>query len=445
MTAGPLRIAYLTAGAAGMYCGSCLHDNTLAAALLRLGVDVQLIPTYTPIRTDETDVSVDRVFLGGINVYLQQKLGLFRYLPAWLDRVLNNSWLIRRATARAIDLPAEELGALTVSMLQGMHGFQRKEVRRLCRWLAQSARPQLVVLSNLLIGGCIPELQRELQVPVLVTLQGDDVFVESLPEPYKSRVLSELRRLAAAADGFLVHSQYYATFMAEYLGIPPHKLQRVPLGIDLRDFETAGERVEAEQRRPPTIGYLARLAPEKGLHVLVDAFLQLRAWPGTEQARLRIAGWLGPSQRAYAEAQFDRLRAAGLAEAFQYDGELDRPGKIRFLQQLDVFSVPATYRDPKGLYVLEALTAGVPVVQPHHGAFPELLAATGGGRSTPPGDAAALARALHELLTDPAQRRQLGEAGQRAVRERFHAEAMAQATLDVFQQYQRSDTSSRGR
>ena len=74
-----MRLAYIAAGAGGMYCGSCMHDNTLAAALMRRGVDVALIPTYTPLRTDEESVSLDRVFYGGINVFLQEKLGLFRH------------------------------------------------------------------------------------------------------------------------------------------------------------------------------------------------------------------------------------------------------------------------------------------------------------------------------------------------------------------------------
>ena len=76
-----MRIAHISAGAAGMYCGTCIHDNTLATALKRLGVDVALIPTYTPLRTDEQDVSIDRVFYGGINVFLQQKWSLFRHTP----------------------------------------------------------------------------------------------------------------------------------------------------------------------------------------------------------------------------------------------------------------------------------------------------------------------------------------------------------------------------
>ena len=150
------RIAYLTSGAANMYCGSCLHDNTLARAWNQMGVDALLVPTYTPIRTDEEDVSVDQVFFGGINVFLQQKIFFFRYLPAFLDRFLDKPWLLRMATSKGLEISPRALGALTVSMLKGRNGNQRKEVRRLCKWLSGDIKPDVVLLSNLLIGGCIP-------------------------------------------------------------------------------------------------------------------------------------------------------------------------------------------------------------------------------------------------------------------------------------------------
>lgn len=441
-----MRIAYLTAGAAGMYCGSCLHDNTLAAALVRLGVDIQLIPTYTPIRTDEQDVSADLVFFGGINVYLQQKSRVFRWLPPVLDRVLDWPWLLRRVTARSAAIEPRFLGDLAVSMLRGEHGFQRKEVRRLCRFLASEVQPNLVVLTNMLIGGCIPELRRSLGVPVLVTLQGDDAFLEYLPEPHKTRCFEEIRRLVRDVDGFLVNSRYYADFMTGYFGIPPDKLHVVPLGIDTRDFEEpesgpenpdrshAPER-DAANSRPPTIGYLARLAPEKGLHVLADAFVALRRRPGMDNVQLRIAGWLGEHHREYAESQFGKLRAAGLGEAYRYVGEVNRRGKAEFLQSLDVLSVPTVQREPKGLFVLESLAAGVPVVLPDHGAFPELIASTGGGCLTPPNDPGELAATLAALLQDPRRRRQYAEAGRKAVHQQRNADAMARATREVFLHY----------
>ena len=432
-------IAYLTAGGGGMYCGSCMRDNTLARALVALGCDVQLIPTYTPIRTDEENVAIDRVFFGGINVFLQQKLPLLRYLPGVLDRWLDRPWLIRRVAGGNIETSAKMLGALTVSMLRGEAGRQRKEVRRLTAWLEKSVRPDLVNLSNILIAGCVPHLKRRLGVPVLVTLQGDDLFLDQLTEPYRQQALAQIRELAGDVDGFLVFSRYYADHMAELLGIPAEKMHIVPMGVDLEGFPTAVEEQGATEStpldQPKTLGYLARICPEKGFHILVDAYLRLRKKPGTEQTRLAVAGWLGKSDRPYYEEQVERIRRAGAEEHYHNAGAVDRAGKIAFLHSLDVLSVPTIYREPKGIFVLEALAAGVPVVQPQHGAFPELLTATGGGQMFRPDDPAHLAERLHALLTDSAQRQRLSAAGRASVRERFGAEAMARETLAVYRSF----------
>ncbi|MDA1049749.1 MAG: glycosyltransferase family 4 protein [Planctomycetota bacterium] len=429
------KIAYLTAGAAGMYCGSCMHDNTLASALTRLGVDVQLIPTYTPIRTDEEDVSIDQVFFGGINVFLEQQVPGYRFLPGVVRSLLDRPSLIRWATKRVSSTSPKTLGTLTVSMLRGDQGYQATEVTKICDWLSKTVHPDLVNFSNVMIAGCVPHLKRQLNVPVVVTLQGDDIFLESLPEPYKSQALSEIRKLVEHVDAFLTHSQYYARFMSEYLGIPPEKFRVVPLGIDTRDFPTLDHSVEARQDAPKTIGYLARLAPEKGLHVLVDAFIELRNREATRDARLEIAGWLGENNRAYAEAEFAKLGAAGLEDHYHYAGSIGREEKVAFLHRLDVFSVPTTYREPKGLFVLEALAAGVPVVLPSHGAFPELLESTGGGRLVTPNDPIALADELEKTLLDRPTSRRLGQEGAKAVHERYNADVMARATLEVLSEF----------
>src|SRR5262245_2243189 len=107
-----MRIAYITAGAGGMFCGSCLRDNTLVAALAAQGHDALLIPTYTPIRTDEADVSQPRVFFGGINVFLQQKWSLFRHTPWTFDRLLDAPGLLRWVSRFAVRTRAEDLGEL---------------------------------------------------------------------------------------------------------------------------------------------------------------------------------------------------------------------------------------------------------------------------------------------------------------------------------------------
>ena len=185
-----------------------------------------------------------------------------------------------------------------------------------------------------------------------------------------------LRQLAQHVDLFIVHSQNYGERMQQLLGFPRERWQVNPLSIETADYTDRARAVPTSER-PPTVGYLARLAPEKGLHQLVDAFIELRKQ--IPNAQLLIAGWLGKQHEAYWQEQQDKLRTAGLAEAFKYLGSVDRQGKLDFLDSIDVLCVPTTYQEPKGLFVLESLAAGVPVVQPDHGAFPELIERLGGG------------------------------------------------------------------
>ena len=425
-------ITYITAGAGGMYCGSCMHDNALAAELTRQGVDIQLIPTYTPIRTDELDVSERRVFFGGINVFLQQRVGIFRHIPRFLDRVLDQPRLIRWATGRQVKITPESLGELTLSMLRGESGYQRKEVTRLLQWLANSVRPGLVNFSNVLIAGCVPAMKRQLNIPIIVTLQGDDIFLEQLPASYRSQALSLIRELTPHVDVFFTHSQYYADFMSTYLEIPRERFRIVKLGVDVEQFAAVGQ---SQRDGPPsvTIGYLARIAPEKGLHILCEAFARLRDRSEMSHVRLRVAGWLGEHQRKYLSETFGRLDAAGLRESYEYVGELTRDEKVRFLHESDLFSVPTTYREPKGLYLLEALAAGCPVVQPSHGAFPELIDHTGGGRLVPPNDPQALAESLAGLILNEPERLQLAAQGRQSVVRDYSLRSMARSHIDAYE------------
>lgn len=474
-----MKIAYIAAGAAGMYCGSCLHDNTLATALLAAGHDVALLPTYTPLRTDEPDVSLGRIFYGAVNVYLQQKSALFRHTPAAFDRLLDRPALLGQVGRFAGATDAHELGALTLSVLRGEDGRQAKELAKLIDWLS-GFRPDLVQLTNALFLGMAAPIRRALGAPVVCGLTGEDLFLDGLEEPWHGEVLAELRRRAADADGFLAPSTDYAARMAAILGVPRERIHVVPLGISLdgyggdADMRGAGARAGAEDggqggtggsdagpgepgaaadsapiavpaagagsrwtdggSEPFTVGYLARQCPEKGLHLLVEAFRLLTAdWPaGRPPPRLAVAGWIGPRDRAWVEGLRGELAAAGLADRAEMGGEVDRAGKLALLARLDVLSVPTAYRESKGRFVLEALAAGVPVVEPDHGAFPELIAATGGGLLVDPGSPPALAAALRRLADDPALARDLGRRGRAAVAERHGATAMAEATVAVY-------------
>ena len=427
-----MRIAFVTSGAAGMYCGSCMKDNTLVAALGRLGHDALLIPTYTPIRTDEEDVSQPRVFLGGVNVYLQDKSWLFRHMPRFVDRLFDMRALLNWASRFAVRTKTERLGGLTISMLQGKDGRQRKEMQKLADWLATDFRPDVVVLSNVLISGLAPAIRERWQGPILATLQGDDIFLEGLLSEDRRRSIELIRANGESIDGYFATSDYYADFMGEYLGLPRERIHVVRPGIQLKGH--GGPR-EFSDRSPYTIGYFARICPEKGLHNLVEAFRLIRQTPESPRHRLRISGWLGENNREYLESQLRVLRDAGFGNEVEYVDCPRHEDKVRFLKSLDVFSVPTTYREPKGIYVLEALANRVPVVQPRHGAFPELIEATGGGILVDPENPAALADGLKQVLADVPLRRRLGEQGQKQVFACFSAETMAAETAAVLSQY----------
>jgi glycosyltransferase involved in cell wall biosynthesis len=266
-------------------------------------------------------------------------------------------------------------------------------------------------------------------VPVCCTFQGEELFLDSLGEPYRSKALELIRRHAAWIDAFVAVSRFGADQMACYLGLDRLRIEVVPLGINLDGHaKRAGGDPE-----PFTIGYLGRIAPEKGLHVLCDAYRRLVSGATSlPPTRLRAAGYLGPEHRAYLAGIQQKMAEWGLADRFEYLGELDRRAKLEFLRELSVLSVPGDYEDPKGLFLLEAMASGVPIVQPRRGAATEIVETTGGGLLVAPGDRDALARGLAEMLSDPARRRWLGDRGYDGVRAHYHAAAMRDRAVEVY-------------
>ena len=427
-----MNISILAAGAAGMYCGSCMRDNALAAALMRMGHQVSLIPLYTPLKTEPRSVSHDEVFFGGVNVYLQHASGLFRKTPRALDWLLDRNWLLKLAGKYGADTPPEQLAGLTLSLLQGEEGPAVKELRRLLTFLKESVKPQIVTLPNLMFLGVAPTIRRELNVPVVCELTGEDIFLDAMAERDKGQIRDAIRRSVPHVDRFVATCSYYADQMAGYLAVRREKIDVVLPGIPT-DYVADAMRSRADEGGPPTVGFLARICPEKGLHKFIDAVLLLAKMPGMQDLRLRVAGYVGKQHEKWYAEQRARVQQAGLGDRAQFLGEVEKDVKLELLDSLDVFSVPTTYKETKGVSVLEAMARGVPVVQPAHGSFPELLQLTGGGTLVPPNDARALADAMHDLLTNPQRRRQLGDAGRQAIRAGFTDEHMARNMLKVYE------------
>jgi glycosyltransferase involved in cell wall biosynthesis len=412
-----------------MYCGSCLRDNAMATELIARGHDVMLLPVYTPTFTDEPNVSRDHVVLGGISAYLEQYVPFFRKTPRWLDRLWDSKTVLSLASRRSISTNPKMLGEMTVSVLKGEDGFQRKEIFKFVDWVKDQAPPDVINLPYSLLISLAEPLKQTLKAPVVCTLQGEDLFLDGLQEPYRTQALDLIQDQIKHVDLFLSVSEYYARFMPGYLGIPAEKIHVVPLGINPRGFDLR----RPDRSGPFTVGFLARVAPEKGLHVLAEAYIIARKSGGLDQARFEAAGYMAADCKQYLADIQKRLKDAGLAGEFQYRGVLDRGEKIAFLQSLDVMSVPATYDEPKGVSLLEAMACGIPLVQPRRGAFTEIVENTGGGLLVQPNDPQSLAGGILKIAKNKALAEELSANGFRGVREHYTAAHMADRVLEAYE------------
>jgi glycosyltransferase involved in cell wall biosynthesis len=426
-----MRILSITAGAAGMYCGSCLRDNGLAVELLARGHEVTLLPLYTPTTTDETNVSRNQVLFGGISIYLQQYAALFRHTPRFLDKWWDSPRVIKTFASRSLSTDPKLLGDLMISMLEGRSGVLRKEFDKLVEWLAAEPAPDVINLPNSLLIGLAGPLREAMKRPICCTLQGEDLFLDGLIEPYRQRARELIRRQVSNVDRFVAVSEFYVPVMSRLLSIPADRMAVVPLGINLTGHERQSSGTPGDDVF--RVGYFARIAPEKGLQALAEAYLLFRKRTPGIRVQLDAAGYLSRADEPYLEGVRDIFNRAGLAGEFTYHGAVDRNGKLAFLASLDVLSVPATYDEPKGVFLLEAMASGVPVVQPRRGAFTEIVQKTGGGLLVAPDDAEALADGLYRLWQDPSLKQRLGERGFDGVRAHYSIAGSADRMLAVYE------------
>lgn len=428
-----MRFLLLTPGTGHFYCGSCLRDNALARELRRQGHEVQLAPLYLPhfVEDEATSIKDSAVHMGGINMYLQQKSRLAKRLPRFIENFFDRPSLLRFAAKRGSMTEAADLGDMLLSMLRGEHGQQSKEVAKLAAWIASVEPPDVIVLSNIMLVGVVRALKSVTDAKIVVTLQGEQPFIDALGAEHRDAAWATLRERVREVDLLLPVSRTYGELMRERLGPGAPPMRVVLNGLDVDDFSQEPPRLAA--RRPRSIGYLARMCREKGLHTLVEAYCLLRTERRFDDLQLEVVGVCLREDEDFVASLRQRLERQGLLDKVSFAGNVDRAHKLAFLARIQVLSVPATYGESFGLYLLEAMASGVPVVEPRHGAFPELIAATGGGLLCEPDDATSLARGLATLLDDAVQAQALADRGRAAVHANFTASFMARSFVEACQ------------
>ena len=405
-----------------MYCGNCFRDNALVAQLRRMGHHALMVPLYLPLTLDEADQSEGTpLFFSGLNVYLAQKFNCFQKAPNWLRSMLTSGRLLNWLGNFAGKTRGAEAGDLTLSMMRGEAGNQARELEQLIAWLKEHEQPDVVCLSNALITGLAKRIRQELGVPVVCLLEGEDAFLDSLPSPQREQTWAELSKRVADIDLFIAPTRYYADAMAQRAGIPAAKLEHINNGINLDGFEPSDLPDD-----PPVLGYFARMCPEKGLDALVDAFVRLKQTGPIPGLKLAIGGGCQPGDKAFVEKQKARLRAAGLLGEVTFRPNLDRNAKLVFYRGLTVLSVPAP-GEAFGLYVVEAMASGVPVVAPDDASFPEIVEGNGAGVICEKDNPQALADAIGQLLLDRERLAKCAAAGRQAAVQTFNIERMAES------------------
>jgi glycosyltransferase involved in cell wall biosynthesis len=426
-----MKIAQITPSAGGsFYCENCLRDANLVKVMINLGHDVSMIPLYLPLQVEQdTGASKLPIFFGGINVYLQQKSAIFRRTPRWLDSLFDSPKLLSWISSKAGMTSAKDLGETTISMLQGENGRQIKELDRLVEWLSeQENKPDIVCLSNILLAGLTRSIKQKLNVPVVCLLQDEDGFLDGLQSPYSEQAWQIIAERATEIDAHVAVSKYFAEAMTKKLELDPKRMHIVYTGISLEGYES-------EQCHPeiPTIGYLSRQCPSKGLDTLVDAFITLKKNDELRNTKLRITGGKTVEDKAFINQVQQKLSSCSLINDVEFLDDFVSDAKYSFLRTLSVLSVPEKLPVACGMYVLEALAAGVPVVEPENGVFPELLKMTGGGLLFEPNNAEALAGALKTILLKPDYARKLGKQGRKVVFEKFDINQTARDLMRIYE------------
>ena len=425
-----MRIIQLTPGSGdNFYCENCLRDLTLVKALMRAGHEMTLVPMYLPVEMDATVSTVSSpLFMGGVNVYLQQKFSLFRKTPRWLDAWFDNPKLLGRVGKLSGMTTAKELGKTTLSMLQGEHGKQQKEIARLVEWLAGlEHKPEVVIVSNILLAGLAPVIKEKLKVPVVCLLQDEEGFLDTLPEPYCQQSWQLVREKARSFDLFISVSDYYQDVMLRRLKDMPANMEVLPIGVDAEAFSVANQMPEI-----PTLGYLSKMCYDHGLDILINAVHFLKRDKRIEQIKLRITGGSGPADAVFLKKMRQRIASLRLLECVDFVDDYDTESRKEFLKSLSLMVLPSRKPLAYGLCAIESLASGVPFVAPQLGVFGELANKTQAGILYGPNNPVKLAETLRPLLLEPNMIYQLGQKGIAAVKEMYSIDKTAGRMTELF-------------
>ena len=425
-----MKIVHIVPGSGGtFYCQNCMRDNELIKSLKTLGHEIYMVPMYLPISVDDHETEDDTpVFYGAINIYLKEKIPFYRHAPLWLEKLFDSQPFLKFAAKKSGSTRASGLEEMTISMLKGEEGRQATELDHLINFLKKEIKPDVVHLSNALLLGLARRLKNDLNTKVVCSLQDENEWIDPMTEEYQKKVWDLMADRAIDVDVFIAASNYYAEKTKEQLKIPDNKMSVVFGGINLDGYEVSSLPFD-----PPVLGYLCRMAEYFGLGIVVDAFLELKQKDQLKDLKLHLTGGYTGDDKLFVNDQLKKVKRSGFENDVKIFEEFNKENRINFLKSLTLLSVPVPTGEAFGAYQVEALAAGVPIVQPNIGGYPEFINNTKGGIVYEPNNSKHLANAIESLLNNPKKVEALGKAGRKVVLEKYSMVGMAKNIIKVYE------------
>lgn len=386
------------------------------------------VPMYLPLFSDEHDISDIPVFYGAISIYLKQLYPVFRKAPEWFDNLLNSKPLMKMAAGMAGSTNAKGLEEMTVSMLLGEQGKQSAELDKMVDWIAEHCKPDVIHLSNALLLGLARRLKQKLNIPVVCSLQDEDVWVDVMKPSFRDKVWNLMSERATDVDAFIAVSDYYAEVAKKRMNLPIEKMHTVHLGVDPSEYSF----INSVQKKERTIGFISRMNSENGLDILVDAFIILKKDKKFDDVHLHVTGGSTGADTGFVKEQKKKLEELGLRPYSHFWEKFENPHRQRFLDRMQLVSVPVRNGEAFGIYLTEAMASGIPVVQPALGAFPEIVNTAGGGVIYEPNSPEVLAKALADLLDNQNKLEQLSAEARESVVNHFDINKLAIKLTEIY-------------
>ncbi len=424
-----MKVAYVIPGSGlKFYCQNCFRDNALIQSIASLGHDVVKVPMYLPSDLDsDGNIAHTPVFYGAINVYLKEKLPLYRHAPEWMESIFDSPALLGLASKKSSSTRPTGLEELTLSMLLGEKGHMASELDHLIQYLKKEVAPDVVHLSNALLLGLVHRIKNDLGAGVVCSLQDENEWVDLMDEHYQQQVWDLMAEKAADVDLFVTTSRFYSEKSQKQLKLPADRIRVVYGGMDLDRYE-----ISTLPFNPPVIGYLCRMSEYFGLGILVDAFLKLKKDRQFKDLKLHLTGGYTSDDKSFVNGMLKKIAEDGFTNDVIVFSEFCKESRIKFLKSLTLLSVPVPTGESFGAYQIEALAAGVPIVQPNVGCYPEIVEATQGGVLYEPNTGEKLADAIASLLSDQEKVRKLGEQGREVVLAQFTMDQMVKKIERIY-------------